>query len=176
MTTGTIRHGNIFLTNSDGSITTGSYDAVGNVQTNTTTSVQSSSSSTQPQPSQQTQTDNYQAGYATGEAIGQALGNAIYQARLRNAINKACFDQHSQGWRLPNGNVIRCTDWMNAHPRNAKGRPPSLTPAAESSINAICDANPHGWYTVGTPNHFSILMMGFPFNPLPIPHGRILKV
>jgi hypothetical protein len=150
ITTGTIRNGNIFLTNSDGSITTGRYDAAGNVLTNTSPSVQSSSSSSQPQPSQQAQTDSYQTGYA----IGQALGGAIYQARLRHAINRACFDQHSEGWQLPNGNIIRCEDWMDAYPRDAKGRP-TVTPAVESSINTICNANPHAWYTVGPGYRYS---------------------
>jgi len=150
ITTGTIRNGNIFLANSDGSITTGSYDAAGNVLTNTTPGVQSSASSTESQPSQQAQTDSYQAGYA----IGQALGGAIYQARLRHAINKACFDQNSQGWRLPNGQTIYCKDWMNAYPKSVKGRP-SVSAETSASIDAYCGANPRARYVLGTGYSYS---------------------
>lgn len=154
-TTGTVRNGRIFLTNSDGSITTGSYDSAGNVFTNTSPGAQPTSTSTQPEPSQQTQTDStYQAGYAIGQALGGLLNRAIYQARLRRAINKACFDQHFDFWQWQNGDKILCKDWMNAHPKTAKGHP-SVPPATESSINAICNANRHAWYTVGTGYKYS---------------------
>jgi len=111
---------------------------------------QSSDNSAPLRTLQPTQADDDRIGYA----IGQAIGGSIYQARLTHAINKACFDRHSEGWRLPNSDVILCEDWMKAHPRDARGSP-SVTLDQALSIDAICSSNPKSWYTIGTGYEYS---------------------
>ena len=65
-------------------------------------------------PNVERQGQNYQTGYT----IGRGLGAAIYNARLKHAINKACFDRGAEGWRLPSGQIIKCSDWKMAHPNH----------------------------------------------------------
>lgn len=75
----------------------------------TPTATSPQSQETNPSAAQQRR--DYQAGYT----LGQGLGNAIYNARLRHAISKAC-NKGAEGWRLPSGQVIMCSDWKRAHP------------------------------------------------------------
>ncbi len=142
VTTGIIRNGNIFLTNSDGSITTGTFDQAGNVFTNTTGS---RGQTTQQQTDDQRQQDTQQQNYAAGYALGQAMGGVISQIRLRRAINKACFDRRAEGWQLPNGALIRCTDWSKANPRDTKGWPEDSV-VTWASIDKLCSDHPKAWY------------------------------
>jgi hypothetical protein len=129
-TTGTVRDGHIFLNHSDGSTTFGNYDENGNVHTNTV-----GLPATQQQDRRDRAGDDdeerkriavqkqkeFEAGQAVGAAIGNSIRTAIYNRRLKNAINKACFKEHAEGWRLPSGGVVSCADWMRAFPIDAKG-------------------------------------------------------
>src|SRR6266404_9161901 len=75
-------------------------------------------------------------GYDDGRVVGAAIGSAMYQARLKHAINKACFDQGSQGWTLPNGATIYCGDWSRANPRQMKGTPNGIS--SDPNIDRVC--------------------------------------
>jgi hypothetical protein len=85
--------------------------------------------------------------YESGQAIGAALGRMIYAARLRHAINKACFDQGAEGWKFEDGHTIACSDRKVTHPRHARGIPPDLTPMRASKINQFCSQHRHHRYT-----------------------------
>lgn len=143
ITTGTIRDGNIFLNNSDGSITTGTYDRSG-ASTTTTGTTTNPPATTGPPASPSSQGGDYQAGYA----IGQAFGNGILNLRIEHAINKACFNDHAEGWRLPNGTTILCTNWSAVHPHDMKGTPQKVSAETAGAVNNLCSANPKGWYKV----------------------------
>lgn len=159
-TTGTIRNGNIFLNNSDGSTTFGNYDANGNVHTDTTglpaTQQQDRRDRARDDEERKSIAAQKQKEFEAGQVVGAALGNAIYVARLRHAISKACFDKHAEGWKLPNGQVISCQAWMDAHPRDFKGRPANISPAALASIDKLCSEHPRTHFRLtGTGQRYS---------------------
>jgi hypothetical protein len=145
VTTGTIRDGNIFLNNSDGSTTTGTYDRNGAATTTTGTGADTPAPATsEPHATPSSRASDYQAGYA----VGQALGNGILTLRLEHAINGACFNKHAEGWRLPDGSTILCTNWSAVHPHEMKGTPQNVGAEAAGTVNNLCSANPRGWYKV----------------------------
>ncbi len=161
--TGIIRDGHIFLNHGDGSTTFGNYDANGNVHTDTT-----GLPPTQQQDRRDRARDDeerkriaaqkqkeFEAGQVIGAAIGNAIGNAVYKKRLKNAINKECFDKHGRGWRLPNGATINCADWMKAHPKRGKGQATEI-PAMTAENNDTAGNAPH----VSGSNLFEELMEG----------------
>jgi len=143
ITTGTIRNGNIFLNNSDGSTTTGTYDR-DSASTTTTSAPASAPAPNGPSATPSSQGSNYEAGYA----VGQALGNGILTLRLEHAINKACFNEHAEGWRLPSGTTILCTNWSAVHPHEMKGTPQNVSAETAGIVNSLCSENPRGWYKV----------------------------
>ncbi len=99
-----------------------------NCTTTTTTTPQHAPANTTPETSVPAQ--------QIGHAAGTLLGSTIYQARLKRAINKACFDQHFDYWRFPNGQTITCADWMRAHPRKVKksSQPSQLRDCCQPSM------------------------------------------
>jgi hypothetical protein len=107
----------------------------------------------QPNPES---TETGQGTYLAGQELGQAIGARIYDMRVRHVINNACFVKHAEAWKLPDGTIIPCADWMKANPKEVKGRP-SLDPdsAAGEAISALCTTHPHAWYTIGTGYNYS---------------------
>src|SRR5260370_3772768 len=113
--------------------------------TTTSTTTDTTTNTTTESPTHPaSQASDYQSGYV----FGQALGNGILNLRIRHAINKACFDQHAQAWRLPDGTVILCTNWSEANPHDMKGIPQNISGETQASINSLCSARPKGWYKV----------------------------
>jgi hypothetical protein len=102
VTTGTIRSGNVFLSNSDGSITTGSYDKNGNVFTSTTPSVQ------QQQQQLDQQQLKRQQDYENGAAIGRAIGDGIAGGLANHQISSFCRANPTATYVTSGGINIEC--------------------------------------------------------------------
>jgi hypothetical protein len=101
-TTGTIQNGNIFLSNSDGSITTGSYDSNGQVQTYTTPSAQEQ----QQQLERQRQIDH--ENYEAGAAVGRAIGSDIAAGIAHHHVSSYCKDNPTGSYLTSDNVSIDC--------------------------------------------------------------------
>lgn len=140
-TTGSIRNGQIFLNNSDGGTTTGTYDHRGNIYTTTTPSVeeqqrqlelQRQQQQLEEQRRQQINQQNYDAGYALGSAIGGAIAGGIASHR----ITAYCKSNPKDSYLTGDGITIQCP--------NAP-----LSTWENRQANAYCADNPGRWIEFG---------------------------
>jgi hypothetical protein len=112
-TTGTVRNGNIFLSNSDGSTTTGNYN---NTQIFTTTTSTGSSSGAIQQRQEDVraqQSADFRSGYVVGQQIGSAIAVGIQNHRIRSFCKK---NGDTGYWRFVDGSIMTCLSLNSGHP------------------------------------------------------------
>lgn len=130
-TTGTIQNGNIFLLNSDGSITTGNYDSSGY---RTTTTGGTTPSTGTVQPSQEDVRAQQAATYQSSFAVGQQIGNAIAVGIQNHRMRSFCKKQGDAAYlTFQDGSIITCVS-VNA------GNPVREWPAQTRRSNSNLDS------------------------------------